>query len=118
MRLPGVRGSSAIRRCGSGRDDPISPGKLNMNRYEKLVIIFPAVADAALFAYLFIAPLLSPLPFVIGRVCALAPPITGIVVLVALPILRHWAMIPKRSDSVPVGIVLALLGILEPYVFY
>jgi hypothetical protein len=90
-----------------------------MNKYEKLLIILPALADAGPFIYyLIIVPLWPAVPFVIALICSFAPQIIGISILITLPILRHQNIIPRHSDSILIGIVLAMFGILEPLFFY
>lgn len=89
-----------------------------MNRYERLTITLPAFADAMPFTYfLIIMPRwhVSPL---IPELCGFAPLAIGIFVLLVLPILRQRNTIPKGSASIPIGITLAIVGIIEPYMFY
>jgi hypothetical protein len=89
---------------------------VSMNRYEKAAWIFPALADASPFLYYALIIQLWPgvwLP--IAVVCSFAPIVVGIIVLLALPILRSWALIPRRSDGALIGTTLAIIGVIEPF---
>jgi len=87
-----------------------------MNKHEKLAIIVPVVADGGPFVYYGVILQLRPnVPWVVGLTCSFAPLIMGISTLIALAILRHRNAIPKGSDSVIIGTVLAIVGILETF---
>lgn len=88
-----------------------------MNRYEKLIVILPALADAVPFVYLLVAPKWPNVPDLVVLFCSFAPLIIGILVLISLPTLKHRNLITKSSDSARIAIVLATIGLIEPF-FY
>jgi hypothetical protein len=90
-----------------------------VNKFEKLLIIAPALADAGpLVYYIFIARLWRGVPLVIALVCTFAPLLVGVATLITLLALRHRKIIPRRSDSSIIGMILAVVGILELFFFY
>lgn len=88
-----------------------------MSRSEKLIIILPALGDMVPFGYLLIMPVWRTAPVLIVELCSFASLVIGSFVIVALIIMRHRRVIPKGSASAPIGIVLAIVGIIEP-IFY
>ena len=90
-----------------------------MNRYEKLIIILPALADICPLVYYALSEKVwHAIPFVVAIICTFAPQGIGIFILIILPILRYRGVIPRRSDSTLIGSVLAIVGVLEPFFFY
>jgi hypothetical protein len=90
-----------------------------MNKYEKLMVILPAVADAG--PLLYYGPMVEwrrSAPYAIAITCSLAPLVVGISLLIALPILRRRGTIPRRSDGALIGVVLATAGLVVPFFFY
>jgi hypothetical protein len=90
-----------------------------MNKYEKLAMIFPALADASPFIYSFlIVQLWRNVPLAVVVACSFAPLVIGIAVLIVLPVLKYRTVIPRRSDGAFIGTTLAIVGIIEPFLFY
>jgi hypothetical protein len=89
-----------------------------MNKYEKLAMIFPALADASPFIYLLIVQLWHNVPLPVVIACSFAPLVIGIAVLIVLPVLKYRTVIPRHSDGALIGTTLAIVGIIEPLFFY
>ena len=90
-----------------------------MNKYEKAVWIFPALADTSPFVYyLLIVNLWPNVASSIVVACSFAPIVVGIIILTILPFLKRCAVIPRRSDGALIGITLAIVGLIEPFFFY
>ena len=90
-----------------------------MNRLEKLSIIIPALADMVPFVYLlFVMQRWPTVPTLIVMFCQFVSPVIGAAVIVALLVLKHQKRIPKGSDGLRVGAVLAVIGILEPVSYW
>ena len=86
-----------------------------MNKYEKAAWIFPAIADTGPLLYYGLIIQFWPgvwLPIAVA--CSFAPIVVGIIVLLALPVLRRWSLIPRRSDGALIGTTLAIVGVIEP----
>ncbi len=88
-----------------------------MNNREKALWIFPAIADASPLLYGVAIVYWHP-PWAVAVICSFAPIVVGILVLLAIPILRNRAAIPRHSDGALIGAVLAIVGIFLPFAFY
>ncbi len=90
-----------------------------MNKYEKLAIVIPAIADVGPFSYYaIIMPLWRHTPLVFAMICSFAPPVVGVLIIVALPLLAHWRLVQRTSNGFIIGAVLGLVGIIEPVFFW
>jgi hypothetical protein len=89
-----------------------------MSRSEKLIIVLPAVGDIIPFIYLLIMPVWRTAPQLVVEVFSFAPLVIGGFVIVTLISMRHRQIIRKGSASVPVGIALAIVGIIEPMFYW
>ena len=77
------------------------------------------VADVAPFSYLLLMEAgWRTAPLGIVQACSFAPPVIGITSAILLPVLRHRNMIPRRSAALPIGLTLAMVGILEPLFYW
>ena len=88
-----------------------------MSRSEKLIIVLPMLGDIVPFVYLSMMPVWRTAPRLVVEVCSFAPLVIGSFVIMALIVMRRLQIIRKGSASVPIGIVLAIVGVIEP-VFY
>ena len=89
-----------------------------MSRSEKLIIVLSAVGDIVPFIYLLIMPVWRTAPRLVVEVCSFAPLVIGSFVIVALISMRQRQIIEKGSASVPIGIVLSIVGIIEPMFYW
>ena len=89
-----------------------------MSRSEKLIIILPAVGDIIPFVYLSVMPLWRTAPRLVVVVCSFAPVLIGSLVILAIMIMRHRKIIRNDSVSLPISIVLAIVGIIEPLFYW
>ena len=91
-----------------------------LNRFEKLGVVLPAIADAAPIVFLIGEDVKwwHTAPSFILKMLVFAAPIIGLTIVITLPILKHRGMNPKRSDCYLIGLTFAALGLLEPLYYW
>jgi len=83
-----------------------------------LIPLLVGVVDALPFVYLLAAPVWPRVPTIVVIVCSFGPPVIGVATLTILMILRTWKHVPLSSDGFRIALVLAVVGMLEPLLYW
>ena len=91
---------------------------MSMDGFRKAAVLLPIFADALPFLFMLIAPSWQGVPTLVVAICSFAPPLVGSGFLVGVGLLRYMKVVSSISNGLLIGIVFAIVGIIEPLFYW